>query len=123
DFSSNLISRYLEAMLAAGVDVAELGFRSVHNSGFKGACAYTTDDFLQSLELPIGLTIGVMVNGNELVGEMPQQEVLAKLFPVCASESSVDLVRIACHVHEFSAALPAVGWLKERGYQVGFNLM
>lgn len=32
-------------------------------------------------------------------------------------------MRIACHVHEFEQALPAVTWLKERGYQVGFNLM
>lgn len=123
DFSESLIHAYLDAMQAAGVDVVELGFRSLQNRGFNGACAYTTDEFLSGLPLPEGVTIGVMVNGNELVGEVPQNEVLERLFPVPAAESPVDLVRIACHVHEFEDALPAVIWLKERGYQVGFNLM
>ncbi|WP_243642361.1 aldolase [Marinobacterium mangrovicola] len=75
------------------------------------------------MTIPDGLKIGVMVNGNELVGGMPQQEALARLFPDAAADSPVDLVRIACHVYEFEQALPAVTWLKERGYQVGFNLM
>lgn len=123
DFSDDLIHQYLDAMQAAGVDVVEVGFRSLKNTGFNGACAYTTDDFIRSLSIPMGLTVGVMVNGSELVGEVPQQEALERLFPSSASESLVDIVRIACHVHEFSQALPAVNWLKERGYQVGFNLM
>ena len=123
DFSSNVIHQYLNAMQAAGVDVVELGLRSLNNSGFKGACAFTTDDFIHSLSIPSGLTVGVMVNGCELVSEMPQQDALQELFPNTAANSPVDLVRIACHVHEFSEALPAANWLKERGYKVGFNLM
>ena len=123
DFSSELINDYLIAMQAAGVNAVELGFRSLNNKGFKGACAFTSDDFLRSLPLPENLTIGVMLNANELVGDVAQEEVLAQLFPVSAAESPVDLVRIASHLHEFEQALPAVTWLKKRGYQVGFNLM
>ena len=81
DFSPELIHQYLEAMQAAGVDVVELGFRTLKNQGFQGPCAFTTDEFIRSLTIPAGLTIGVMVNGNELVGELPQQEALARLFP------------------------------------------
>ena len=123
DFSSELINDYLTAMQAAGVNAIELGFRSLNNKGFKGACAFTSDEFLRNLPLPKNITIGVMLNASELVGDIQQEEVLAKLFPVFASESPVDLVRIASHLHEFEQALPAVTWLKERGYQVGFNLM
>ncbi|MCK7544316.1 aldolase catalytic domain-containing protein [Marinobacter bryozoorum] len=123
DFSTELIHQYLDAMQAAGVDVVELGFRTLKNQGFQGPCAFTTDELIRSLTIPAGLTVGVMVNGNELVGELPQQEALERLFPNAAVDSPVDLVRIACHVHEFEKALPAVTWLKERGYQVGFNLM
>ncbi|WP_311946894.1 aldolase catalytic domain-containing protein [Halomonas piscis] len=123
DFSPELIHQYLDAMQAAGVDVVELGFRTLKKQGFQGPCAFTTDEFIRSLTIPAGLTVGVMVNGNELVGEVPQQEALERLFPNASAESPVDLVRIACHVHEFEKALPAVTWLKERGYQVGFNLM
>lgn len=123
DFSSKLIADYLLAMQAARVDVVELGFRSLKNNGFNGPCAFTTDDFLRSLPIPDSLTVGVMVNGSDLVADMPQLEALERLFPVVAKESPVELVRVACHVHEFSRALPAVAWLKDRGYKVGFNLM
>lgn len=123
DFSVELIQLYLNAMSAAEVDFVELGFRSLHNSGFKGACAFTTDNFIRSLNIPSGLSIGVMVNGNELIGEVPLQEVLESLFPVTAADSPVELVRIACHIHEFAQSLPAAIWLKKRGYMVGFNLM
>ncbi|MBR9925672.1 MAG: aldolase [Gammaproteobacteria bacterium] len=123
DFSEDLIREYLVAMQAAGVDIVELGLRSLKNQGFQGPCAFTTDEFLRGLMIPGGLTVGVMINGSELVGEVPQQEALELLFPNIATDSPVDLVRIACHVHEFEKALPAVTWLKDRGYQVGFNMM
>lgn len=123
DFPLTLICDYLLAMQAAQVDVVELGFRSLKNTGFSGPCAFTTDEFLRSLPLADSLLIGVMVNASELVGDTAQQKALDRLFPTGANESPVDLVRIACHVHEVSAALPAVEWLKVRGYMVGFNLM
>lgn len=123
NFSEALIAQYITAMQAAGIQTIELGLRSLKNSSFSGACAYTTDAFLSTLDLPPSMTIGVMVNGSELVGKNAGQQALQLLFPSPASESPVDLVRIACHVHEFAEALPAASWLKERGYDVGFNLM
>ena len=33
DFSSDLIHQYLDSMQAAGVDVVELGFRTLKNQG------------------------------------------------------------------------------------------
>ena len=123
NFPSGLINQYLEAMHAAGVDVVELGLRSLINNGFKGASAYTKDSFINSLVIPEQLSVGVMINGAELVGDKRLEDVLNLLFPLSASESRVDVVRIACHVHEFIDALPACNWLKARGYVVGFNLM
>lgn len=123
DFSQELVEQYLEAMSAAGVDIVELGLRSLKNSGFKGAAAFTTDDFIRSLPIPEGLTVGVMLNASELVDLTTQTEVLETLFPVSAQESPVELVRIASHVYEFEAALQAVNWLTSKGYRVGFNLM
>lgn len=124
DFSKDLIDDYLKAMHAARVDVVELGLRSLKNEGFKGACAFTTDSFIRGLEIPQGLVVGVMVNATELLmDELPLEVALERLFPEPASSSPVAVVRIACHVHEFSKALPASSWLKERGFIVGFNLM
>ncbi|SET36737.1 4-hydroxy 2-oxovalerate aldolase [Marinobacter segnicrescens] len=123
DFDPALIERYLAAMSAVGVDVVEMGLRSLRRDGFRGACAYTTDEFLASLPLPATLSIGVMVNASELIGAGPVSGPLASLFPARSDDSPVDLVRIACHVHEFEEALAASLWLRDRGYRVGFNLM
>lgn len=123
DFSVELIQQYLDAMVAAGVDIVELGLRSLNNTGFKGACAFSTDDYILSLNVPTGLQVGVMINASELLGDYPLADALTMLMPNSAANSPVQLVRIACHVHEFEQALPAVHWLKDRGFMVGFNLM
>lgn len=123
NFPLDVTNRYLEAMQGAGVDIVELGLRSLINNGFKGASAYTTDSYIRTLTIPAGLKVAVMINATELVGDLPLETVLQNLFPATADNSPVDVVRIACHVHEFVEALPACHWLKERGYTVGFNLM
>lgn len=123
DFPEPVIQEYLQAMQASGVDIVELGLRSLKNVGFSGACAYSSDAYLRSLAIPQTLTVSVMINACELCGAAPLAEVLQQLFPLQASESPVDLVRVACHVHEFAQALPAANWLQRRGYRVGFNLM
>lgn len=123
NFPQRVVEQYLQAMDAANVDIVELGMRSLKNEGFKGAAGFTTDEYLDTLPLPSSLKVGVMVNASELVSASSLEEALALLFPKNAEESKVDLVRIACHVHEFEHALPACKWLKDRGFLVGFNLM
>lgn len=124
DFKKDLIDSYLEAMQAAGIDAVEIGLRSLKNEGFKGACAFATDDFIRTLSIPDKVTIGVMVNAAELLSkEFSLEGVLEQLFPDSSEHSPVKLVRIACHIHEFVDALPASLWLRHRGFRVGFNLM
>ena len=123
DFSRDLIADYLLAMEAAGVDVVEVGFRFLDNNGFKGACAYTSDEFLRGLTIPNCLSVSVMVNGADLLTDIGMQASLEKLFPNCASDSPVDIVRIACHAHEVEKVLVAVDWLAQAGFRVGLNVM
>ncbi len=123
DFPPALIEAYLVAMKAAKVDVVELGFRFLKNSGFKGPCAFTTDDFLRSLSIPEGLSIAVMMNGGDLCTDEGNIAAVERLFPEPAAQTPVDLVRFACHFHELEHVMPAVGWLNASGYRVGLNLM
>ena len=123
DFSPELIQEYLQAMKAAHVDVVEMGFRFLSNENFKGASAFTTDEYLHSLNVPPELTIGVMINAADLFTEIGRDAALEHLFPVPAEQSPVELVRIACHFTELEKAFPAAGWLSRRGYRVGVNLM
>jgi 4-hydroxy 2-oxovalerate aldolase len=124
DFEPSLIQDYLQAMDSLKINFVEIGFRSIKNEGFKGGVAYSTDSFLNSINIPPGLVdkIGVMINGSEIANSKTQIDCLEKLFNSKA-KSPVTLVRIACHVHEFKDCLPASKWLKQQGYLVGFNLM
>lgn len=122
DFPQDLINNYLQAMLSSDINIVELGFRSLSNNGFKGACAFTTDDFIRSLDIPKSLKIGVMVNASELVNGDLQKNV-QKLFPETTKTSPVQIVRIACHYHEFFKAIEATQILKAMGFVVGFNIM
>lgn len=122
-YSPKLVADYLLAMQAAAVDYVELGLRSLNSQGFKGAFAFTTDHFLDSLTIPQGIKIGVMVNCGELVKvDSSIQDELEKLF-VVAAQSKVSLVRIASHVDELPSAITAARWLKQKGYAVGVNIM
>lgn len=123
DFSPQLVEAYIAAMSAAQVDVIELGLRNLSNKGFKGAHAYSKDDYLRGLSIPEGFAVAVMVNGSDLCTAIGCVAALEKLFPEPAQTSPVSLVRIACHFHELRQALPAAGWLAARGYRVGVNLM
>lgn len=123
DFAPALVEQYLKAMAAAQVDIVELGQRFIANSGFRGAHAFTTDEFLRGLDIPETLTVAVMVNGADLLKGPGVIQALETLFPEGPDTSPVRLVRVACHVHEMAAALPAANWLKDRGFAVGFNLM
>jgi 4-hydroxy 2-oxovalerate aldolase len=123
NFSRELIIDYLTAMAAIGVDYVELGFRSLDTAGFRGACAYTTDNFINSLPIPEKLNIAVMVNAAELVKhDAGAVDACKRLFEP-AADSRVSLVRIACHVHDVESMLPVCEWLNKAGYKVAINLM
>lgn len=124
DFDPLLVSTYFEAMQASGVNVIEVGLRSLTNQGFKGAFAFSTDSFLETLSIPNVLKVAVMINASEFVEDGKVDfDRLFLLFPNGVDRSRVSIVRIACHFHEFFAALPAASWLNDQGFFVGFNLM
>ena len=123
DFENNLTKDYIQSMIAAKVDVVEIGFRFLKNNDFKGPFAFTSDSFLKTLKIPKGVTLGVMVNGSDLCSEIGYKKALKKLFPLNACDSPVDLVRFACHFHELDAAFCAAEILTAKGYRIGINLM
>ena len=111
NFPISLINKYLIAMKLAKIDIVEIGFRFLNNDGFKGPCAYSSDDFIRSLNIPDSLTIGVMVNASDLYTNIGWENAIKKLFPERAKNTLVKLVRIACHFHELENTSFAVEWL------------
>ena len=123
DFKDNLVQAYLDCMNELNIDFVEIGFRSLINNGFKGAFAYSTDSFIESLSIPNDLKIGVMVNASELFSNEYTPEDAVNMLFQHSSKSPVELVRFACHIYEFEKTLPLCNVLKDMGYEVGINLM
>ncbi|TVU83836.1 pyruvate carboxyltransferase [Pseudoalteromonas neustonica] len=123
DFDSEVVEAYLNAVSSAKIDYVELGLRNFPKQGFLGAYAYTTEAYLNALELPDGPIYGVMVDAKTILESgFSIEDAVNKLF-VPASESKVDLVRIAAHFNEVEHSGPIVKQLKTLGYIVGYNLM
>jgi len=123
DFSPEVVQAYIHAMVEAKIDYIELGLRNFAQPGFLGAFAYTTEDFLNRLELPKGPTYGVMIDAKTILNSsLSVNDAIDALF-VDSAESKVSLIRIAAHFHEVEHSAPIVKTLKDKGYIVGYNLM
>jgi 4-hydroxy 2-oxovalerate aldolase len=123
DFDETVVYSYLQAMADSKIDYVELGLRNFSKPGFCGAFAYTTENFLNRLELPIGPTYGVMVDAKTILNSgMSIEDAVDKLF-VDASDSKISLVRVAAHFHEVENSGEIIKALKAKGYIVGYNLM
>ena len=123
DFSPDLVQRYLNAITQSDVEIVEIGFRSNTADSYMGACFYTTDDFLECLDIPDHLEVAVMVNGADLF-KHPWGPVGAinDLFAP-AAQSPVDWVRIAAHPSEAVNLDAGIQRLHELGYRVALNIM
>ena len=123
DFSEEFINSYLQVLESIKVDYCEIGFRFTKNMGFKGSCAFTSEKFLDSLQIPNDLKIAIMLNANELVIDNKLNfEVINKLIPVKAKDSKVKLIRVACHSELIKTILPLFDFLSESGYLVACNI-
>ncbi|MCC4816396.1 pyruvate carboxyltransferase [Vibrio lentus] len=123
DFEPEVVEAYLDSVVKAKIDFVELGLRNFPQSEFLGAFAYTTEDYLNSLDLPVGPMYGVMVDAKTILSSsLSVKEAVDKLF-VPANQSRVSLVRVAAHFGEVEKSGPIVEYLKALGYKVGYNLM
>ena len=125
NFKTNLIEKYLNAMSDIKIDYVEIGFRSLERDEFRGACAYTTDNFLNTLKIPKNIKIAVMINASELVKEATKKknlDTLKKLFKK-SNQTKIKLVRVAAHINEISKLMPLIPTIKKLGYKIAINLM
>ena len=123
DFEEVIVESYLSCMSEANIYYVEQGLRNFPQDHFLGAFAYTTEDFINSLKLPVGPKYGVMVDAKTILeSKISVIEAIDSLF-VPAHESKIDLVRIAAHFKEVEYCSEIVRYLKKLGYTVGLNLM
>jgi 4-hydroxy 2-oxovalerate aldolase len=123
DFDRDIVDRYLLAVKNSSVDVVELGFRSLPKDYFMGPYLYTTDDFINQLDLPEGPLYGVMINSKEFIGNSGSSEsYINKLFQI-KEKSPITLVRIAINFNNVLESESIANQLKDMGYLIGLNMM
>jgi 4-hydroxy 2-oxovalerate aldolase len=123
DFDSLLVHKYLHAVDAANIDIIELGFRNFPQNKFLGAFAYTTDTYINELDISDHISVGVMIDADSIINSsFLIDEAIDILFQV-KEKSRVDLVRIATHFDCVGQCAEIVKALKKLGYQVALNLM
>ena len=125
NFSTNLINKYLKVMSDIKVDYVEIGFRSQEKKEFRGVCAYSTDEFLNDLQIPKNLKIAVMINAAELIRDKSEKKNIIALKTLFKKSefSKIKLVRIASHFSEIHKVMPIANRIKALGYKIAINLM
>ena len=122
DFDKDLIKDYLNAISLTSINYVEIGFRNIANNNFKGALAFSTDEYLNSIEIPDNINLGVMINSSQLIDSKEYLKSLKTLFPNDINNSPLKLVRIASNINSIGLSLLAANWLKEKGFKVGINI-
>ncbi len=123
DFHRDDVDRYLAAVKNSSVDVVELGFRSMPKNTFMGPYYYTTDEFINQLDLPEGVVYDVMINGKEFVNDSDNPRPAINTLFQRKENSAVSLVRIAINFNHALKMESIATLLKGLGYQVGLNMM
>ena len=114
DFSKELIEDYLEAMSAAKVEHVELGFRFFKKDIYLGPCAYTTPFFLETLNIPKNLKIGIMINAKDIISNNLSKSEINKNFFELSKKKKISFIRFACHASEVSKIVPLCNQLNKK---------
>ncbi len=123
NFKKPLIDKYLKCMSKLKINFIELGFRFLNKDKSRGETAYTEEKFINQLNIPKNLIIGVMINAGDFLNHAePIESICNKTFPKITT-SKIKFVRIACHFNEIFKISKIISWLKRRNITVAVNLM
>ncbi len=119
-FSEDLVKNYLKTMKTLGIKMIEPGFRLLNKNPDFGKFAYCTDEFLQSLFIPEKFQLAVMIKAEEFFTADAQKSLNAMFKE--ASDSPVEIVRIAIPWQKAPECSLITEILKNKGYKVMLNL-
>jgi 4-hydroxy 2-oxovalerate aldolase len=117
-FSDEFVHGIHRALVAAGIDYMEIGYKAdqkLFSPNEYGVWKSCTEDSLNRFfggEDP-GIKVSVMAD----IGRTDEDDILA------CDESVIDLIRVACYIHQIPAALEMVKMAKDKGYETSVNLM
>ena len=117
-FSTEFVKGVHKALVASGVDYMEIGYKAdkkLFSPDEYGPWKSCTEEDLNRFfgdEDP-GVKISVLCD----IGRTDEEDIKP------ANESVIDLIRVACYIHQIPAALEMVKMAKDKGYETSVNLM
>lgn len=117
-FSDEFVFGIHKALVAAGVDYMELGYKadkklfSPEEYGLWKSC--DEDDLNRFFD---GVEKNIKFSVMADVGRTNESDIVPR------NKSLIDLVRVACYIHQIPAALDLVKDAKDKGYETSVNLM
>ncbi len=117
-FSDDFVRTVHKALVAAGVDYMELGYKAdkkLFSPDEYGPWKMCTEDHLNRMfgEEDPGIKMSVLVD----IGRTDEDDI------VQADQSVIDLIRVACYIHQIPAAIEMTKMAKDKGYETSINLM
>ncbi|MFH1760819.1 MAG: aldolase catalytic domain-containing protein [bacterium] len=116
DFDEKLVKGVFEAMVAAGVDYTELGYRvskKIFSPKEHGPWRFSDEETLRKVAYECDTKISVMLD----MGRVGIEDVIPK------SESIIHTMRLATYVKDIDKALEMGKQVKDMGYEVFVNIM
>ena len=124
DFNESLVKDYLNSLSGLNINFAEIGYRFLKNKDLKGPFAFCDEDFINQLNIPKDIKIGVMLNSSDLINNGNLNlNILEKLVPKLSKDSKVDLIRFACEFETLKIIKEGLKIITKKGYIVGVNII
>ena len=117
-FDDNFVGHVYRALSEAGIDYMEIGYLSSE----KAFCRKEFGDWRFCAEDDLKRIIGdseknIKLSAMADIGRIDQVDIPHK------SESSLDMVRVACYVHQVDTAIDLAHHCQDKGYETTINLM
>ena len=117
EFDKKLVREVYRALSKSGVEFVEIGFRGTEKYFDRkkyGLWRFTPEDHIrEATDNIVGAKLALMADYGKV-----------DIDDFCeASDSVVDLVRIAVHKDNLKGAIDLLGQIKEKGYEVSLNVM
>ncbi len=118
-FSDQFVKDLYQANIDAGVDYMEFGYRAsrrMFDAKEFGKWKFTTEDDLREIvgDNNTNLKIAIMADAGRC-------DYKTDILP--RKDSVVDMIRVACYVHQIPLAIDMIEDAKAKGYEVSCNLM
>ena len=116
DFDSVFVRSVFEALVAAGIDYMEIGYKTqqgVYSRDDVGPWRFCEETDLAQVVRPSPLKVATMVDIGRVAG---------KDIPRC-DDTAIDVIRIATYAHQMDAALELLDRCLEQGFETFMNVM